>query len=274
MSSMRDSCGREISYLRVSVTDRCNLRCAYCMPEEGVPLLRHEDILTYEEIREVVAAAARLGVTKVRLTGGEPLARKGLPELVGMLSVLPGIARLAMTTNGTMLAPVAGELRARGLSSVNISLDTLDAARYATLTRGGRLSDALAGIDAALDAGLPVKLNVVALGDSTPADLEALRAFALSKGAELQLIARYRLDEEKRDYDLREEGGEYDRPPRCSRCDRLRLLADGTLRPCLHGDLAVPVDFADIEGSLRKAILAKPARGHTCGDLEVGQIGG
>ncbi len=271
---MRDSCGREINYLRVSVTDRCNLRCVYCMPAEGVRLLDHEDILSFEEITAVVRAAAGLGFTKVRLTGGEPLARKGIAGLVGMLAGVAGIERLAMTTNGTLLAPLASELKARGLQSVNISLDSLDEARYATLTRGGKLCDALAGIDAAKAAGLPVKLNVVALEDSPAGEVEALRAYAERSGLGIQLIARYRLHEEKRDAFAGGEGVEYDRPPRCGSCNRLRLLADGSLRPCLHGDISVRVDFADIEGSIARAVMAKPERGHSCTDLEVGQIGG
>jgi GTP 3',8-cyclase len=265
---MRDSFGREISYLRVSVTDRCNLRCVYCMPAEGVKLLRHEDIISFERITLVARAATRLGFRKIRITGGEPLARKGLPELVSMLSEVEGIELLAMTTNGTLLAPVAVDLKARGLSSVNISLDTLDAERYAALTRGGSLQDALAGIEAAKAAGLPVKLNVVALEDSTEEDFAALRSFAAREGVLIQFIARYRLDEEKRD------GGEYDRPPKCVSCNRLRLLADGTLRPCLHGNISLPIDWDDVEGSIRRAIEAKPERGHVCTDLEVGQIGG
>ncbi|MBL8966646.1 MAG: radical SAM protein [Spirochaetaceae bacterium] len=265
---MRDSYGREVKYLRVSVTDRCNLRCVYCMPEEGVPLLRHEDVLSFERITLVAEAAARLGFRKIRLTGGEPLARKGFPELVSMLAALPGIEKLAMTTNGTLLAPVAAELKARGLDSVNVSLDTLDPERYAALTRGGRLADAMAGVDAALAAGLPVKLNAVALEDALPGEHAALRAYAASVGADIQFIARYDLAEEKRD------GGDYERPPKCGTCDRLRLLADGSLRPCLHGEVAVAVDWNDIEGSIREAVSLKPARGLTCTGLAVGQIGG
>ena len=265
---MFDSFGRELKYLRVSVTDRCNLRCVYCMPAEGVKLLRHEDILSFERIAEVARVAAGLGFAKLRLTGGEPLARKGLPELVSMLRAIPELRTIAMTTNGTLLAPVAAELRGRGLDSVNVSLDTLDPERYATLTRGGRLEEALAGIEAAIAAGLPVKFNVVAMEDSTEAEFEALRDYARRVGASFQFIARYSLRDEKLD------GGEYDRPPACGACDRLRLLANGMLRPCLHGNIEVPVDFADIEGSIVKAAGLKPARGHTCDDLEVGQIGG
>ena len=265
---MFDSYGRDLKYLRVSVTDRCNLRCVYCMPAEGVKLLRHEDILSFERIADVVRVASRLGFAKIRLTGGEPLARKDLPELVSMIRAIPDVRIVAMTTNGTLLAPLAADLKARGLDSVNVSLDTLDPDRYAMLTRGGKLDDALAGIDAALAAGLPVKLNVVAMEDSTEEDFAALRDYARGVGADFQFIARYSLRDEKMD------GGEYDRPPACGNCDRLRLLANGKLRPCLHGNIEVPVDFDDIEGSIAKAVRLKPARGHTCDDLEVGQIGG
>ena len=265
---MRDSFGREIDYLRVSVTDRCNLRCVYCMPAAGVKLIKHDDIISYEQIAEVARAAAKLGFKKIRLTGGEPLARKGLPDLVSLLAPIPGIQILAMTTNGTMLAPVARELKERGLSSVNISLDTLDPERFKALTRGGNIDDVFAGIDAALAAGLPVKLNTVALEDSTEKDFDALRAFAAQKGAKIQFIAHYQIHEQKID------GGQFDRPPKCEFCERLRLLANGTLRPCLQGNISIPVDFSDIEGSIRKAIELKPARGQACADLEVGQIGG
>jgi GTP 3',8-cyclase len=264
---MLDSYGREIGYLRVSVTDRCNLRCRYCMPEEGVELLRHGDILSFERIALVVAAAARLGFRKVRLTGGEPLARLGLPNLVSLIAAVPEVETIGMTTNATLLAPVAADLKARGLGSVNVSLDTTDPERYREITRGGRIEDALEGIRAAIAAGLPVKLNVV-VGPDAGDDPDAVRAYADSIGARVQLIARYRLDREKKD------GGEYDRPPPCARCDRLRLLANGVLRPCLHGEVEVPVDFSDIEGSIRRAVGAKPARGLACTDLEVGQIGG
>jgi GTP 3',8-cyclase len=264
---MRDSCGREIRYLRISVTDRCNLRCVYCMPPEGVPSLPHESILSLERMAEVAAAAAALGFDKVRLTGGEPLVRRGVEQLVSLIAAVPGIEELGMTTNGTLLAPVARDLAARGLKSVNVSVDTMESGRYAELTRGGSLRDALDGALAAREAGLRVKLNAVAM-EGHEGDLEAVAAWAAAQGMGFQTIAQYRLDEEKRD------GGAYDRPPPCSRCDRLRLLADGTLRPCLHSAQAFPVDFSDIEGSIRRAALAKPARGLRCDDLTVAQIGG
>lgn len=159
---MWDSFSRPIDYLRVSITDRCNLRCAYCMPEEGVIPLRHEDILRYEEIARLVGIGATLGIRRVRITGGEPLVRRGVVELVRMLRQTPGIETVTMTTNATLLAAMAGDLAAAGLSRINVSLDTLRPERYASITRRGRLEDALAGIHAALQAGLtPLKTNTV-----------------------------------------------------------------------------------------------------------------
>lgn len=265
---MFDSSGREISYLRVSVTDRCNLACVYCVPEEGIEHLDRKAILSFEQIAAVVSAAARLGVRKVRLTGGEPLVRKGIVDLVGMIARIPGIEKVGMTTNGTLLAPLASSLAAAGLGSVNISLDSMNPERYAKLTRGGVLADCLAGVEAARAAGLPVKLNVVVLEDSSEAELAALRAYAAKVGAQVQLIARYDIHGQKVD------GGDYDRPPRCGNCDRLRLLADGSLRPCLHSGLSFPVDFKDIEASILQAVGAKPPSGGVGDGLEVGQIGG
>ncbi len=265
---MFDSYGREISYLRVSVTDRCNLRCTYCMPPEGVKLLRHDEILSFEQIAQVVGAAASMGFRKVRLTGGEPLARLGLIDLVSLIAEIPGIQTIGMTTNGSLLAPVAAELKKRGLHSVNVSLDTLDPERFAAITRGGSIEATFEGIRAAIAAGLAVKLNTVVLPETSEAEYQAIRDYAAGIGARVQTIARYHLDEEKRD------GGEYDRPPPCSLCDRLRLLANGVLRPCLHGELGVKVDFGDIAGSIERAVGLKPARGLAARDLAVGQIGG
>ncbi|MGQ9684301.1 MAG: GTP 3',8-cyclase MoaA [Anaerolineae bacterium] len=157
-----DAFGRPIEYLRISVTDRCNLRCVYCMPEEGVTPLHHQDILSFEEIARLARVVVGLGVRKLRLTGGEPLARKGVEHLVAMLGAIPGVEDLSMTTNGTLLAGKAQRLMEAGLRRVNISLDTLQPERYAAMTRRGRLDDVYAGMAAAEQAGLrPVKVNVV-----------------------------------------------------------------------------------------------------------------
>ena len=136
---MKDSFGREINYLRVSLTDRCNLRCEYCMPEKGVDKLKHEDILSLEDIYEVIKVFVDLGINKIRFTGGEPLVRLGVVDLISKVSKLDGVKEIAMTTNGTLLEKYAKELKEAGLSRVNISLDTLDREKYKEITRGGDL---------------------------------------------------------------------------------------------------------------------------------------
>ena len=265
---MYDSYNRRIDYLRISVTDKCNLRCRYCMPEEGVPVRGHGEFLSFEQISAVVRAAVGLGVTKVRLTGGEPLVKRGIVDLVGMLHGIAGLRHLAMTTNGTLLTRYAGDLKAAGLDSLNISLDTLDPQRYRRLTRGGEIRSVLAGIDAAAVHRFPVKINTVVLEDTSEQEIEGLRRFCSERGLKLQLINHYDLAAEKRD-DYR-----YDRPPRCEECNRIRLLADGTLKPCLHSDQEIPVDMNDIEGSLLETVARKPARGQACTVRNMMEIGG
>ncbi len=164
MTSLIDPFSRRIDYLRLAVTDRCNLRCIYCMPSEGVPHLRHEDILTYEEIVRFLRIAVQAGISKVRLTGGEPLVRKDLDYLVHEISTMRQDVDISLTTNGILLAEQAEKLVAAGLKRVNVSIDSLDPSRYREITRVGNLSDAMQGVEAALDAGLePVKINVVVL---------------------------------------------------------------------------------------------------------------
>ena len=155
-----------MDYLRLSVTDRCNFRCVYCMPPEGVPSIPHEDVLSYEDMAFFVKAAVEVGISKVRITGGEPLVRKGLPSLVAMIRAIPEIHDISLTTNGVLLPRFAEELKAAGLDRVNISLDSLDAGRYRELTRGGSLEEAVVGGETALAYNLcPVKLNVVMMPD-------------------------------------------------------------------------------------------------------------
>lgn len=157
---MQDRFQRQINYLRISVTDRCNLRCVYCMPAEGVQCLPHSEILTLEEIVDVVKAGVRVGIRKVRLTGGEPLLRRGILELIKKLSDIPEIDDIALTTNGILLGDMAKDLKVAGLKRVNISLDTLQPARFHRITRGGNLNLVRRGIDAALENGLePVKIT-------------------------------------------------------------------------------------------------------------------
>ena len=161
---MKDSHGRTIDYVRISLTDRCNLRCIYCMPAEGIEQVAHNDILRFDEILKFVRVAVGMGVRRVRLTGGEPLVRKGVVGLVRDLHAIDGIEDISLTTNGILLEKFASDLKTAGLSRVNISLDTLDSAQYAEITRGGNIEDVLRGIEAALDVGFnPVKINAVAV---------------------------------------------------------------------------------------------------------------
>jgi cyclic pyranopterin phosphate synthase len=159
---MRDIIGREIDYLRISITDRCNYRCVYCMPEEGVPPKTHFDILSFEEINRFVRAVLPLGVRKIRITGGEPLVRKGVIGFISNMTSIGGISDLSMTTNGSLLPKTVSDLKNAGLDRVNISLDSLKEDRFRMITRRGRLSDVLEGIDSAIKADLtPVKINCV-----------------------------------------------------------------------------------------------------------------
>jgi len=184
-----DTNNRTIDYLRISVTDRCNLRCVYCMPAEGVPPKTHDDVLRYEEIARLVRIAAGLGIRGVRITGGEPLVRRGLTGLVAELAAIPGISDLSMTTNGTLLAQHAAELARAGLRRVNVSLDTLDSDRYRAITRLGRLDDALAGIRAAAETGLrPIKINVVVMRGGNDHEVVRFARRTVSDGWNVRFI--------------------------------------------------------------------------------------
>ena len=264
---------REIRYLRISVTDRCNYRCIYCMPEEGVPLKSHDEMLSYENIASVAAAAAKLGFDRVRLTGGEPLVRRGIEDLVSLLGDIDGLDEIAMTTNASLLTrEKARRLKEAGLSRINISLDTLDPGRFEAITRGGRLEEVLAGIDAALEADLlPVKINMIVFEETTRADIDEMRAFCGGKGLVLQTIKQFSLYEREDDLST---GIECDRPQPCELCDKLRLTADGFLKPCLFSDKEIEVDLERIELSIRKAVAAKPQKGTCCSNRLMYQIGG
>ncbi|MEW5762665.1 MAG: GTP 3',8-cyclase MoaA [Bacillota bacterium] len=279
---MRDNFEREITYLRVSVTDRCNLRCFYCRPAETGPARGKEpedaQDLEPEYLLRVIRAGAQVGIRKVRLTGGEPLLRADILEIVRGIASVPGIDDLALTTNGTLLAPLAGELRAAGLRRVNISLDTLNPDRFRRITRGGELRAAWAGVMAALEAGLtPVRLNVVAMrgiNDDESIDLALLTrdyplhvrfielmpigeasSWAAERLVPVEELLAYleaslgRLVPQKTPRDggparyWRLEGAPgtigFIAPMSgyfCSSCNRLRLTAAGTLRPCLCQD--------------------------------------
>ncbi|MCR4401376.1 MAG: GTP 3',8-cyclase MoaA [Firmicutes bacterium] len=187
--ALYDGYGRRITYLRVSVTDKCNLRCVYCMPEEGVEPRRHHDLLRLEEISRVIRVAARLGIEKVRITGGEPLVRKGLPDLVRMIASITEIRDLSMTTNGTLLAGFARDLVASGLKRVNISLDTLKPDVYSKMTRCGDIQGVFAGIAAAETAGLlPIRLNAVVVRGMNDGEIEDLARLTLEHAWDVRFI--------------------------------------------------------------------------------------
>ena len=257
-----DAFNRTINYLRISVTDKCNLRCVYCMPTEGVPLLRHEDLLSFEEIADFTRIAVRMGITKVRLTGGEPLVRRGIITLVEMLPTISGIQDFAMTTNGILLADYAPELAKAGLHRVNVSLDALEPARYAEITRGGDVKKVLAGIDAARAAGLlPIKINCVIQESPEEPDARAVTQFCQSEGLVVRFIKRMDLAGGHFSVVIGETGGD------CAHCNRLRLTSNGLVRPCLFNDLGFPVRELGAEAAIRQAVAAKPECGSASGAM-------
>jgi cyclic pyranopterin phosphate synthase len=192
---LADTFGRIHDNLRISITDRCNVRCFYCMPDEGVQYMAREEILTFEEIERFVRVAASLGVTKLRITGGEPLVRRGLPQLIARLSAVPGIKDLALTTNGVLLARHAEALYEAGLRRINVHLDTLDRARFERITRRDELDRVLEGIDACVRLGYgPVKINAVAVKDLNEADVVPLARYGRERGIEIRYIEFMPLD--------------------------------------------------------------------------------
>ena len=286
MSILKDSYQRSIDYLRVSITDRCNLRCIYCMPPEGVPQMSHTEILSYEEIRTVVRAAAGLGINKIRLTGGEPLVRAELPHLIKMLSQIEGIQELSLTTNGTFLKKYALELKRAGLPRVNVSLDTLKPDKFRYVTRLGKLKDVLEGIEAAKEAGFqPVKINTVVMRGINDDEILDFAKMTYKEGWHvrfIELMPFKGLAEFVPSVELRQHInllGKLEPCPDsigitgngpamyyrlsgakgtigfispltetafCSRCNRMRLTPDGKLRPCLLGE-----DEIDLKVPLR-----------------------
>jgi len=281
-----DPCNRRLNYLRISVTDRCNLRCAYCIPLGEERRLDHAEILRYEEILRLVRIGVGLGIEKVRITGGEPLVRRGLPALLAAIHRLPGIRDLSLTTNGLLLEEHLDALVAAGLRRVNVSLDTLKRGRYRDLTGVDALGRVLAAVDAALTAGLrPVKINVVALRGVNEDELIDLARLSLARplhvrfiefmpigasrlaGREPLLVPEIRrrlaplgdlvpvppgaMDGPAQRFRLPGAAGEIGFIPAishhfCSRCNRLRLTAAGRLRPCLLSDRE-----EDLKGPLR-----------------------
>ena len=234
---MYDRYNRNIHYLRISVTDRCNLRCKYCMPEKGIKLLRHEDILSFEEIISFTKIAVRNGVDKVRITGGEPLTRKNIAYLIQLLADIDGIKDLSLTTNGILLKEFANAIESMPVCNrVNVSLDTVDPDRYKEITRGGDFNRVMQGIAAAERAGLlPIKINCVVNKSSDEPDALGVKAFCERRKFNVRFIHQMNL--ETGEY-APVEGGT---GGNCRLCNKLRLSSDGNLRPCLFNDLSFNV---------------------------------
>lgn len=253
---MYDRFSRNINYLRISVTDRCNLRCTYCMPEEGIRLLSHKDILSFDEIKEFTEVAVASGVTKVRITGGEPLVRKGITKLVRMISDVKGIKDLSMTTNGILLKQFADDLRAAGLHRVNISLDTIDSEKFKALTLTGNINDVFEGINAAKNAGLlPVKINCVIKESKKEAEAMAVARFCKVNNLEIRYITQ--MDLVKGYFSTVDGGTGGD----CSLCNRLRLTANGKLKPCLFNNIEFDIRELGFEQAIKLAVELKPECG-------------
>lgn len=266
---MYDKYNRTINYLRISVTDRCNLRCIYCMPESGITLLDHDKILTFEEIIEVVKEAVTLGINKVRLTGGEPLVRKGIVDLVRMIAGIEGIDDLGLTTNGILLHEFAEPLAKAGLHRINISLDTINPVKFREITRIGNIAMVFAGIEAAKKAGLtPVKINCVVKKSSQEIDAQDVKQYCQRNGLEVRFIQE--MDLETGCFSVVEGGTGGD----CKSCNRLRLTADGLVKPCLFNNTGYSIRELGIHEALVRAIETKPEKGTINGINRFHNIGG
>ena len=253
---MLDPFKRQINYLRISVTDRCNLRCRYCMPETGIKFLSSKEILSFEEIYEFVKVAVGLGIHKVRLTGGEPLVRKGIVQLVEMLASIPGIKDLGMTTNGVLLRHYADDLAKAGLNRVNVSLDSLDTGNFQYITRVGKLENVLDGIQAARDAGLnPVKINCVIKDNGLDQNAQAVKQYGEKNGFQVRFIKEMDLESGVFSIVKGGDGG------KCHICNRLRLTSDGYLKPCLFSEVGYKIREYGYKEALELAVGNKPKKG-------------
>lgn len=331
---MKDAHGRVIDYLRISLTDRCNFRCIYCMPEDGVCQMGHDEILRIEDIERLVKVAAGIGIKSIRLTGGEPLVRKGVVDLIESITSIDGIENVSMTTNGVLLPSMADDLKRAGLSRVNISLDTLDPEQFAYVTRVGKLEDTLAGIDAALETGFdPVKVNAVTV-KSLDQDFLAFAKLSIGRPLHVRFIEYMPVGDSSENGTgwgkedvipseellaiINERAAAEGLPPLgsaasnplgwgparyyefpgakgtvgfisplsrhfCSECNRLRMTADGKIRPCLFSDTEYDAREALRNGTddrvravLLEALGAKPDDHHDKVGTERGmsQIGG
>ena len=291
---MQDSFGRKIEYMRISLTDRCNLRCVYCMPESGIEKKQHEDILTLEEFAKIAEVAAELGIKKIRITGGEPLLKKGVIDFVKKLKAIKELEEITITTNGILLADIAKDLKNAGLDRVNISLDTLRPDRFTEITRLGNLENVFLGIKAAKEAGLlPIKLNVVLIKGFNDDEISDFIKLSVEEDIIVRFIelmpigscagwSREHYISAKEVLSLHpelvplEENLENSGPARyysledgkgkigfidpishsfCSECNRIRLTSDGKIKPCLHSDEEIDLKTTLRSGNLDAEIM-------------------
>ncbi len=310
---MKDDFGREINYLRISVTDLCNLRCRYCMPEAGITKTSHESILTVEEIIQAAQAASELGMHKIRLTGGEPLVRKGIIGICEGISEAGSIRELCMTTNGMLLPQYAKQLKQAGVSRLNISLDTLNPEKYRYITRLGELRDVLKGISAAENAGFAdTKINAVLIDGFNTDEIRDFACFSKEHNVEVRFIELMPIGEAKEKSGFASaqniiselEGyrfagmdgvaAMYENGSSrigfitavscgfCSSCSKLRLMADGYIRTCLYGDDSICIrgcSKQEMKDAFSRAIAEKPkskeALGNEASDMrKMNRIGG
>lgn len=317
---MVDPFGRRVEYLRISVTDKCNLRCVYCMPMEGLPWLKREELLSYEEITQIVEAMAGIGLRRVRITGGEPLVRRDLPDLIRMISAVPGIDDLSLSTNAVLLEDQAVALRAAGVQRLNVSLDSLRPDRVDAISRRpGSFPKIMAGLDAAERAGFdPIKVNVVLIRGQNDDEVEDFARITRERpwhirfiemmptGANLELSQKQfvscdeALERIERIEALEPVEGPFGNGPAlyhrfpgapgtigvitpmshnyCDRCNRMRLTADGQLRPCLFGamqtNLRDPLRAGeDLLPHIAETLRIKPERHHLVQGSDAGSGG-
>ncbi|WKY48645.1 GTP 3',8-cyclase MoaA [Eubacteriaceae bacterium ES3] len=290
---MKDHYGRRINYMRISVTDLCNLRCVYCMPEEGVVKHPHHTNMSFEDILSLIKAGTKMGIDKIRLTGGEPLVRKGIVELVRAIGEIEGIKDLTMTTNGILLPKYAKDLKKAGLNRVNISLDTFDEEKYHQITRRGQLNEVMAGIDAAMKAGMsPIKINTVLIKGFNDDEISKFVNFTIDHPVDVRFIelmplgdsSDYAQNQYLSNVEVLKEvpelvavlepdktgPAEYYQLPGaqgrvglinpiskhfCSNCNRIRVTTDGKIKPCLHSDYEIDILKLKKEGLTYLEIL-------------------
>ena len=303
---MKDKYNREIKYLRISLTELCNFRCRYCMPEEGICKKKHEDMMTQEEIISAVRVATKLGVSKIRLTGGEPLVKKNVVDIVSKIREIDGVEEICLTTNAALLPQCAKDLKSAGLDRVNISLDTLDKEKFKYITRIGELDDTLKGIDVALETGFKkVKINTVVIGGFNDDEIVDIANITLEKPLDvrfIELMPMYDSGDFGKDafisyeevleiikkslngksfLDVSDDENSVARLYKiegakgcigvispvnnhfCDRCNRLRLTADGKIKPCLHSNQEISIkglSEKEMEEKFIEAIMSKPEK--------------